>query len=745
MSLAEDMLEQRLRSAAARVPPGRKDPKTAVLVRARQLRRRRVAAVALPVWVVGLVAAVVAILIWPTGVPRPVQTGPSHGRHVTVVGPPIWAVRSTFPSWAIFNNVACPSRTVCYAVGGNDANLGAVATTVDSGRTWTRQPMPAGVGELSYIACSTTTRCVATGDLANHDFSADLLTTSDAGRKWRTVRSSETVAIGPAVCPTANTCYVVFGTAGNRFAYYLLVTTNGGESWRQEALPNVIDALACPSATVCYAAGQGANFAENHYLMVTTDSGSTWRRQGVTHWEPSSVACPVTSTCYAVGNPMPGMSPPVQMFTTTDGGASWAAATFPQQQEQTSPVLACPARSTCFTTGPGLFVTTNGGATWDEKNSSSPVGLSCPSVRVCYAVGAGTAGGSQTGFLATTDGGETWRPQSLSRPAVGGITSITCPTELECFAVGEYSGALLASTNAGSTWTIANVPVAGTLLAVSCATPTRCYAVGEGASTGSGGEIIATFSGGSTWSVQAQPTELGSVSAIACVSAAVCYAVANPISTMIGGGGFAEGGSATVLTTTDSGTRWIVKGRLPLTGFKSMVCTSGLDCYAAGSAGTAGALFDPGGPVIVSTSDGGSTWTTSLAGSYDLDQLACSSRMDCMAVGTRDSEHSGGSDNSDNAVVLATGNGGRTWSTRTPTRAVSATAVGCGAAACFVAGEIGQHSVILRTTNLGVSWVAQLGPSSVIGIADIVCSGRLCYAAGSAIGVNDGVVLFRAA
>jgi hypothetical protein len=72
----------------------------------------------------------------------------------------VWAVQRQFgPPIAQMSAIACPSATVCYAVGSTLSNGAAIALTTDGGTTWnaTAAGVPSGIDKLRTVACPSAT------------------------------------------------------------------------------------------------------------------------------------------------------------------------------------------------------------------------------------------------------------------------------------------------------------------------------------------------------------------------------------------------------------------------------------------------------------------------------------------------------------------------------------------------------------------------------------------------------------
>jgi len=266
---------------------------------------------------------------------------------------------------SVVMDITCPSLSECIGVGAQNANTSespAIWRTSNGGATWSHV-IPAGASnvqaELLAVSCPSPTFCVALG--ANG-----------------------------------------IGDIGNSSVLY--VTTDGGATWTSESLPGGIDSLSglsCTSTSTCFASGN-AEVTLNGVteatpaVVETTDGGMTWQliSSGITSpGTLSRITCTSTTDCMAVGYIAAGITgTSVNLvaisLTTTNGGLTWTenqiAGSFISNNTATSPFLltvTCTTGLDCIAGGasisisigsPGtvatigqvIYVTTDGGATW---------------------------------------------------------------------------------------------------------------------------------------------------------------------------------------------------------------------------------------------------------------------------------------------------------------------------------------------------------------------------------------------
>ncbi|HXT34867.1 MAG TPA: hypothetical protein VN837_04745, partial [Chloroflexota bacterium] len=245
-----------------------------------------------------------------------------------------------------------------------------------------------------------------------------------------------------------------------------------------------------------------------------------------TKWGLRGITCVSTTTCYSVGFAE-------TTLVTTNAGRSWHDPHTPLSSQPLFRV-ACPSPVTCIATGnsPGGYIalvhrialTTNGARSWSypatpiDRTAFPMNGITCPSARVCYVVGAYAT------ILITSDAGHTWRqqhdPAMDSSGLIPPLTSVACASTRACVAVGGFpSGAVILTTgDGGRTWTSQASPARTALSGVACPTARLCFA------TGSGGTIEQTRDGGHTWT-QLESGTSTNLNSIACHGPSFCVVV----------------------------------------------------------------------------------------------------------------------------------------------------------------------------------------------------------------------------
>ena len=381
-----------------------------------------------------------------------------------------------------------------------------------------------------------------------------------------------------------------------------------------------------------------------------------------------------------------------------------------------------------------LAVQSSASSTSTRASDRSPAtlnGVSCPSARVCAAVGySQTATGQAVAVLSERWNGRRWSVQAIPSPAGATdpvLASVSCTSARACTAVGSYtpSGSSARVTLAerwnGRSWTIESTPnptgsaLLNSLASVSCGSPTACSAVGftfDPNSTTVQSSPLAERWDASTWTIQPTAAVSATMSDVSCTSATACTAVGtiDDLSPAGIGGVFAErwnGTTWTVQAISDPpGTRGDLGG---------VSCTSAAACVAVGFAGPV-----DGGPYTpVAEHWNGTTWsiqpTPAPSGGQNsyLYGVSCTSTTACTAIG----QYSTPTAN----VLFAERWNGTSWTvqsvpnpTGTSARGALLSTVSCTSATACTA--VGSYNTSTSTTNTlaerwnGTTWTIQPTP-----------------------------------
>jgi photosystem II stability/assembly factor-like uncharacterized protein len=441
-------------------------------------------------------------------------------------------------------------------------------------------------------------RCIAVGIEHSPGYPV-IFVTDNGGSSWRyaSFRSSSALleevdgygSLAAVTCSTAHYCVAV-GAAD--MGWPIVVTSNnGGDSWQMPSMPPLVSGggltdVTCGALDGCVIVGSTRNDAA---LIATSQPNQTWdaRLQGVgSNW--SSISCGGLGHCVAVGNYAAMVASPkgAEVLTSTDGGLRWVQRAAPAGVLALSGVD-CPSVSRCYATAympapsrliedawiAALLRSDDGGRTWRRESFPGTLllsAISCPTVSICYAVGAVDSGSSPThdAIVKTVDGGTHWLDQPVPTPvSADGLYGISCPNARRCWAVGA-SGAL-ATRNGGRTWWYQ--PMAGGFQAIACPSDQMCVAVNNGWSVGS--PIYLTLDGGRTWSGLKSPVAGPMLTGVSCPTTSECVAVGS------------DSKGSVVLASFDGGRDWVVQ-RVPqpgtAAGYDAVACTAPRHCIVLG-------------------------------------------------------------------------------------------------------------------------------------------------------------------
>src|SRR5581483_10591752 len=286
-----------------------------------------------------------------------------------------------------------------------------------------------------------------------------------------------------------------------------------------------------------------------------------------------------------------------------------------------------------------------------------------------------------------------------------------------CYAVGDR-GTGLKSSDGGSTWAFLPTTGANPLYSLSCPDASTCYATDIYA------HVLKTSDGGATWTWQQTPITTPGVEvpgsggpapfagllAISCPDDNTCVATGLYASVA---GQTVTNPDPPIVTTTDGGATWTRQASNAGTGnyLHAVSCLPGTTtCTAVGRGGT-----------IVTTSNLVS-WTKAVSGTTTLlDGVACSSASSCIAVGQNGT-----------VDVLS----GGTWTASTGNGGTGILAgIACTSATACVA--VGKQGVTIAPTNGGGAWSPQAGGGTTQQMNSISCvTADACVTVG-----NGGTIL----
>lgn len=364
------------------------------------------------------------------------------------------------------------------AVGFTDRYLMSLYATYTT-PAWTLQSVPAprstlSGGQLTGVACTSSSSCIAVGNLG----------------------SADTGPTSPAT---------------------ILAERRNGNTWSVLSTPNpsgsprsVLSADACASSSMCMAVGFAGNASTSTTGWVgglaERWNGSSWSIQAVPNPPGSvdtglgSVSCRSTTSCIAVGTYYKAAAGGgVQPLPLTErwNGTSWSIQPQPAGLGGYLNGVSCSSTTACTAVGTSDVTTPDGfgyaliehwnGITWSAHTNQigEASGVACPSATACFAVGSFYDSATQSYVPVARWNGTTWSTQPASNVG-GSLTAISCLSTTACTAVGYDSTQAFVQHWDGSTWSISPTPpvpganpnVSPMLQAVACTSATACDAVG---------------------------------------------------------------------------------------------------------------------------------------------------------------------------------------------------------------------------------------------------------------------------
>jgi hypothetical protein len=184
-----------------------------------------------------------------------------------------------------------------------------------------------------------------------------------------------------------------------------------------------------------------------------------------------------------------------------------------------------------------------------------------------------------------------------------------------------------------------------------------------------------------------------------------------PVAGVVGGCTSSTGGSAAP-STIAPGSPWLgafASATLPapVNALEDVDCATALRCWAVGS--TLGAAGAPNGAAIISTANGGISWSTEAVPATVgyLSGISCSDKRHCAAVGQASQTSNGAGE------IIVTSDGGTTWTSDVvPPGILDVTAVSCRPDHwCMATGNTAGGTAALVSSSEQAGWV-QVGTLS---------------------------------
>jgi hypothetical protein len=387
-----------------------------------------------------------------------------------------------------------------------------VYTSSDFGQTWVQTSAGTNFNYNSWISVASSadgTRLVATARGP-----AGVCISTDSGATW--TNSTSTPSLFEywnwgAVATSADGYRVVAaGGYGIPCGGYICALPYSGP-WRMANAPSNSWGAVAASAdgTRLIAAGNGWSSGWGDSLIYTsTNSGASWVPTTAPSNSWTSVASSWDGTrLAAAGNYYP--SGDGLIYISTNSGANWTPTTAPSAQWR---AVASTAEGTRLVAAVGqkIYSSTNSGATWQPTSAPATNWQSLASSADGMKLAAGTSGlhlsnqwaSAAGGIWLSTNGGATW-VESTAGP--DSWISLASSANGNILAASASSGQLHVSTNAGASW-VAATDSTNFWQSVSCsADGIRMAAIGE--SSSSSGIVLLSTNSGANWFSAGAPAD----------------------------------------------------------------------------------------------------------------------------------------------------------------------------------------------------------------------------------------------
>jgi hypothetical protein len=358
---------------------------------------------------------------------------------------------------------------------------------------------------------------------------------------------------------------------------------------------------------------------------------------------------------------------PLRTVDAAGPALRWSIQATPNPAGATAAILqsvSCSSRSACTAVGywvsvsdpsPSALVERWDGATWSIQPTSTPrrstvnllSSVSCPTARLCLAVGLEIVGSNVDRGLSETWTGSHWTVVPIAAPpnaAGSDLAGVSCSSSTSCVAVGSYvvgnqQHRPLAEVWNGTVWAVAPMPNphaenGSNATAVSCIGATACMATAEYAFGDVDQSIYSLRWDGGSWARAKQPNPKGQFAnfetSASCSSVSACTSI-----------GFWTDNGPLALAERWNGTRWV---RQPVprprhsvqSAFGGVSCATDVVCMAVGTSSASSNSIptttlaerweDAVWTVVPTPNPSGAEFST-LAG------VACPSPTFCVAVG----------------------------------------------------------------------------------------------------------------
>lgn len=365
----------------------------------------------------------------------------------------------------------------------------------------------------------------------------------------------------------------------------VIKTKDGGVTWEQQGpiAPQGSADLVDDMTDVCFVSDLRGWATGGNRVWRTVNGGAAWTDVTPEYYDSASSAAVFWQSVDFVDASNGWVVGRDRIYHTTDGGAHWA------RQRDSGGYLydvsaASPTTAYASGTDVGYLKTDDAGATWTHSvlsgtgyEASNVAMFAVDNVSNAYAI----AGGH---LLRTANGGSTWATMPVGNTPFDDVISVGTADGSDGLVAWAFTagGSVFKTANGGATtWAAGPTLAAPTYAAPSAPTADRVFTITASA-------VWASLDGGGSFAARRDAWPSAPFSSVAFTTAATGYAV----------------GGSTLARTANGGGDWSEMS-LSASGLYA------LDVFFLGSDSLTGWIVGSptlGGPSVLKTTDGGSTW-----------------------------------------------------------------------------------------------------------------------------------------
>ena len=379
-----------------------------------------------------------------------VAFAPSDASHVYAVGDSAWYSTDSGATWTV-SNTDIGARSVAVdptaedTVYAGDSDTDHVFKSTDGGVTWQESDSGLPATEVWSILVdpdqpATIIAGTRSGIFRSTDHGATWSATAGGPPGLANSQDETPYGLSAATVGGVPTIYAASDFGG------LFASTDHGANWSR--LDQNLATLRPNAIAIDTAAGVG--YAATRYdLARSTDGGVTWSPavDGYTAQDVSALAFdPHSPESLLAGTFGEGL------FRSTDSGRTWTLTSEPEIVfalffDRQNPAIVY------FCGEPGVFKSTNGGASWAAINNGLPTSVEYEALAQSGSGGILLTGNFEGALMRSTDGGASWQPSATGLPKSGIQWLAADPGHSSSTFLAWAGDSIFRSTDGGLHWT----------------------------------------------------------------------------------------------------------------------------------------------------------------------------------------------------------------------------------------------------------------------------------------------------